>query len=86
MHAAPCMQTCGTATAAVDAAYATCVCDDTFVSNFQTCAACMATDLTATNDAANAEIATNAPGGASLSPAHTGSREARLTEIVAAQS
>ncbi|GJN90941.1 hypothetical protein Rhopal_003955-T1 [Rhodotorula paludigena] len=54
--------TCGTATAAVDAAYATCVCDDTFVSNFQTCAACMATDLTATNDAANAEIATNAPG------------------------
>ncbi|BGP25124.1 proteophosphoglycan ppg4 [Rhodotorula toruloides] len=55
------LATLGTCPAAASATYAACVCDATFVSNFQTCAACLQTSLTATNDAVNAATATNAP-------------------------
>ncbi|BGP32590.1 hypothetical protein JCM10296v2_004371 [Rhodotorula toruloides] len=55
------LSTLGTCPAAASATYATCVCDATFVSNFQTCAACLQTSLTAENDATNAATATNAP-------------------------
>lgn len=44
-----------------DATYSACVCDATFVSNFDTCAGCIATEL-ATDDAANAATASTAPG------------------------
>ncbi|GAA6053198.1 hypothetical protein JCM3770_000026 [Rhodotorula araucariae] len=47
---------------AADAAYSACVCDATFVSDFQTCSACLATDLTSTGDATNAATAADAPG------------------------
>ncbi|GAA5911342.1 hypothetical protein JCM8208_005226 [Rhodotorula glutinis] len=44
-----------------DAGYSACVCDATFVTNFDACAGCLANDL-ATSDAANAATASTAPG------------------------
>ncbi|BGO91896.1 hypothetical protein NBRC10512_007687 [Rhodotorula toruloides] len=89
------LSTLGTCPAAAAATYATCVCDATFVSNFQTCAACLQTSLTAENDATNAATATNAPtdltnycatagNAVSLSSTSTTSTAARTTAAAAA--
>ncbi|GAA5983761.1 hypothetical protein JCM10908_005914 [Rhodotorula pacifica] len=51
----------GACPAATSSTYSTCVCDQTFVNNFAACAPCLATQLTAGNDAANAATANQAP-------------------------
>ncbi|GAA5878318.1 hypothetical protein JCM3774_001985 [Rhodotorula dairenensis] len=51
----------GTCPVATSPTYSACVCDQTFVNNFAACAPCLATQLTATNDATNAATANQAP-------------------------